>query len=590
MDSLLDCFSAEFLQATTKPSYADPPKKICTASSAEKGRILLAAQDLQAGEEVLVENALFTCEDDSGSDPRKLAAAFRGIPVPNKLACLELHAPRDSWYYRNLQKDLQGLAAFLPEEEMDLLILVSTIMHFNGIRLIRATDDLGPGISNGRGLFQFSCILSHSCRPNCILSFSPDCQQAIIRAKQDIPAFEELTISYMDETHLLAPKNVRREWLLQHKEFLCCCERCSRAGDDMCIFPCPHSNCSGVLEAEASRDGTTEWSACGVCKALPTEIHQQEFQKHSSALARQLEFCKASRNWSKFRFVFFCALVVLAFLKWCPRKKLSRKFRFCKPVRFPVLCRGLETALSILKWCSGKKTLLWYVFWALFCLLLMFNLKQHVALFKLGTSTRQSIKLALEIKLDMFFPGGLGLDRKALAKPSVPNAIVMFLVSPGCWICILAACSFALGMPTPDICVIVVACCCQDNIACLMRPLLFSSSICSQHHLVQEHASTAMEYFCRTGDSLSEAEVLYVKLICEEAVLGRSLSAAVHHVRLAELHSRMGDKEKMLQCYRSAYEMVKCIMGDTHPYSNAIAQQFQEVHAESRQASKVKTS
>lgn len=257
-------------------------------------------------------------------------------------------------------------------------------------------------------------------------------------------------------------------------------------------------------------------------------------------------------------------------------------------MRFPVLCRTLETVLSILKMCSGKKGILWYVFWALFCVLLTINLKQHVALFKLGTSTRESIKLAMTIKLDMLFPG-VCLDRKAHAKPSVAEVIVMFLASPGCWICLLVAGSLFLGMQTPDICVMLVSCCCQDNISCLMRPL-FSTSMCSQHYLVQKHASTAMEYFRRTGDSHSEAEALYVRLRCEEAILGRSLSAAVHHVRLAELHSKMGEKEKMLQCYRSGYEMVKCIMGEAHPYSNALAEKIGEVHIESHQASKVKTS
>ncbi|XP_048830510.1 histone-lysine N-methyltransferase SMYD3 [Brienomyrus brachyistius] len=80
----------------------------------------------------------------------------------------------------------------------------------------------------GVGLYLSMSLLNHDCRPNCVMIFQGTklCLQAI----QDIPALEELTISYIDTR---MPSEERRRQLWDQYHFRCQCPCCTSADKDV---------------------------------------------------------------------------------------------------------------------------------------------------------------------------------------------------------------------------------------------------------------------------------------------------------------------------------------------------------------------
>ena len=79
----------------------------------------------------------------------------------------------------------------------------------------------------GQGVYPTAAILNHSCKPNCILSYSSFGQQTI-RLLHPVPPGTELTHSYVD---LLSPRSQRQLELQKDYGFLCACERCQDSFD-----------------------------------------------------------------------------------------------------------------------------------------------------------------------------------------------------------------------------------------------------------------------------------------------------------------------------------------------------------------------
>ncbi|KAI8365904.1 uncharacterized protein BYT42DRAFT_600671 [Radiomyces spectabilis] len=79
----------------------------------------------------------------------------------------------------------------------------------------------------GEGTYPIGSLLNHSCRPNAVVMF--DGALMIIRAIEDIPAGQEVTIAYVDAAH----SRIYRQKALQEKYmFQCSCLRC----DDTTIY------------------------------------------------------------------------------------------------------------------------------------------------------------------------------------------------------------------------------------------------------------------------------------------------------------------------------------------------------------------
>eukprot|EP00435_Cladocopium_sp_Y103_P057745 s329_g20.t1 len=81
----------------------------------------------------------------------------------------------------------------------------------------------------GIGLARRVALMNHSCRPNCEIDYNGNAT-AVVKAIRPIPAGEELTISYIDETK---PLRVRRSRLERRYGFRCFCRRCVQ---ELCRF------------------------------------------------------------------------------------------------------------------------------------------------------------------------------------------------------------------------------------------------------------------------------------------------------------------------------------------------------------------
>lgn len=86
--------------------------------------------------------------------------------------------------------------------------------------------NLGTGeiCVEGTAFYAIQSCINHSCQPNAHALRSEDDPNsfAVIVATQDIPAGEEVTISYIDES---LPYELRQN-ALQDYGFLCCCPLC----------------------------------------------------------------------------------------------------------------------------------------------------------------------------------------------------------------------------------------------------------------------------------------------------------------------------------------------------------------------------
>lgn len=70
--------------------------------------------------------------------------------------------------------------------------------------------------------------INHSCTPNCAHAFDRTTQKGQIRALRDIPAGQEITITYCD---LLASSSQRKHHLNYYYKFPCACDACLNPGD-----------------------------------------------------------------------------------------------------------------------------------------------------------------------------------------------------------------------------------------------------------------------------------------------------------------------------------------------------------------------
>eukprot|EP00931_Biecheleriopsis_adriatica_P050869 TRINITY_DN29485_c0_g1_i1.p1 TRINITY_DN29485_c0_g1~~TRINITY_DN29485_c0_g1_i1.p1 ORF type:complete len:305 (+),score=50.89 TRINITY_DN29485_c0_g1_i1:613-1527(+) len=87
-----------------------------------------------------------------------------------------------------------------------------------------------------------SSFMSHSCYPNAVWHYDED--DFVLRARSDIEAGDEVTVSYLSEESLLESTASRRKHLKDSKHFLCDCPRCTAFADPCSAFRCP--DCSKI--------------------------------------------------------------------------------------------------------------------------------------------------------------------------------------------------------------------------------------------------------------------------------------------------------------------------------------------------------
>merc|ERR1712061_973757 len=95
----------------------------------------------------------------------------------------------------------------------------------------------------GYSTYFLSSFMSHSCFPTAVWYYEGD--DFVLRARTDIEAGDEITLSYLSEDALLESVAARRKHLKESKHFHCECPRCAAPVDKARGFRCPQ--CRGTV-------------------------------------------------------------------------------------------------------------------------------------------------------------------------------------------------------------------------------------------------------------------------------------------------------------------------------------------------------
>eukprot|EP00437_Effrenium_voratum_P024898 CAMPEP_0181409962 /NCGR_PEP_ID=MMETSP1110-20121109/7093_1 /TAXON_ID=174948 /ORGANISM="Symbiodinium sp., Strain CCMP421" /LENGTH=427 /DNA_ID=CAMNT_0023532493 /DNA_START=33 /DNA_END=1313 /DNA_ORIENTATION=+ len=264
-----------------------------------KGRVLLACWNFSCGDRLFSEAPLHLVAEapkDPGFVRLKRLAKRRGF----------VHAPL--WYWAALSslsgEDCQGcntkLQHITPEQQQRLLMLFHPEPQAPSEDSLAIVEEFFPGgqlalklerllavwLLNcfehseepvGFSTFFLPAFVSHDCRPNCMWHYEGD--SFIMRARRDITAGEEITVSYLAEESLLESIASRRSQLEATKHFLCNCRTCS-----MTLDPVRGFRCLGCGEGEIFFEEGARPAALGACRrcgfmATPSQAQQLAAQE-----------------------------------------------------------------------------------------------------------------------------------------------------------------------------------------------------------------------------------------------------------------------------------------------------------------------
>ena len=283
---------------------------ITVEKTEDRGRIVVAAQNLVpgvTGTEVLAEVALVVF-------PKFGSPKDCSPPLPTGFP--SNFSPQlwsDYWYYKSQPETVKakvrgfyaeldgklansirvGVSSFRGYENIvvEEFVLVNMVINFNAVILNPAPADgsTGKGTNFGGGLFEISCCMSHSCKPNCCWISSQDGSMKIVRIVTSVQKGEELTINYLDGKGLLLPTHARRKMLRQSKMFDCRCKRCNSNYDDTRRFHCTTNMCPGVhFVQQMEEEDTPMVLACTVCSNEVTVDVSKSLLKQESELKSEI--------------------------------------------------------------------------------------------------------------------------------------------------------------------------------------------------------------------------------------------------------------------------------------------------------------
>jgi len=125
-------------------------------------------------------------------------------------------------------------------------------------------NSFGHHKEDGLVLYNRISMCSHSCDPSCCWSYGEE-DSFVLRARVNLNANEELTISYLQDEDLLK-STVVRQAKLQNWRFTCACDRCALQTDMGRGFMCRKCQI-GLIFATA----TNSFVPCSVCGTCPSE-------------------------------------------------------------------------------------------------------------------------------------------------------------------------------------------------------------------------------------------------------------------------------------------------------------------------------
>jgi len=260
--------------------------------SSTKGRVLRAGRRYERGTALFVEPPLLLVAEAPEN------AAFQRV---QQVVVSRGFAHSPLWYWSALcsltSEDLVACAISVPaasiEQQTQLLLLCQPEVNETSPDISLLTEELWSAASQSRrravsaklerllavwllncfehsedpvgfSTFFLPSFLSHSCRPNCMWHYNGD--DFVLRAREDIAAKDEVTVSYLSEEALLSSTASRRRQLEVTKHFVCYCERCTMALDQVRGFACP--SCKGgelFLDVSRSLPKASPDGACNVC-------------------------------------------------------------------------------------------------------------------------------------------------------------------------------------------------------------------------------------------------------------------------------------------------------------------------------------
>ena len=188
------------------PSEKRVMPKYRVESLAGRGRALVAVEDIHRGERVLEEPAVFNASNGKSGGKAQGSANSSEYDMDYLERQVALLCPEDLALF---------LALHDPQPSGPPALRNQRIYCNNTYR---------------DGLFLTASRMNHSCWPNVLLS-SADGLLGEVVALRDIPAGEEITVSYLRASHL-ETRQERAAKLQELWQFQCCCRLCSLPGQE----------------------------------------------------------------------------------------------------------------------------------------------------------------------------------------------------------------------------------------------------------------------------------------------------------------------------------------------------------------------
>ena len=116
--------------------------------------------------------------------------------------------------------------------EVENAVAVAACFHYNGFGGI-----VGDSGELRLKVFPTISLCNHSCSPNAAVSPA----KGLLSSLAPVAAGEGITISYLDEPLMLAPRAKRRAFLEDRWGFVCLCERCTLPYDTQKVFTLPEA-------------------------------------------------------------------------------------------------------------------------------------------------------------------------------------------------------------------------------------------------------------------------------------------------------------------------------------------------------------
>lgn len=132
--------------------------------------------------------------------------------------------------------------------------------------ILRTNAYTGGG--GGTKLFEMQSRFNHGCLPN--VEFRWNGQFSIVRASRDIAESEELLISYLSDADLALSTEARRAKLKEKWGFVCECDRCGRAGDQMPAMDVREQQLAALEATQAALNQQLHAHADALMAAVPS--------------------------------------------------------------------------------------------------------------------------------------------------------------------------------------------------------------------------------------------------------------------------------------------------------------------------------